>query len=196
MATGAALTGSAAAFAWAPRGLSPRLGGRECAAVTLALAAVGGVAWSLAPGEASARAALAGLVQVAAATVWLDLRLRLIADLYSLAVALAAVAGGLAPGWPAALAGAGVGAGLLAGVRALVGARLGREAMGWGDVKLAAALGLVLGPLPLLWTVAVAAAAGAAAGLLAGRGGGEPRIPFGALLAPAGAAAAWLARGS
>ncbi len=179
-------------LAWAPRGLSPRLGGRECAAATAVLAVMGAAAWLAAPGDVPARAALAGLVQTAGATVWLDLRLRLIADLYSAAVVLAAAAEP-APDWPLALAGAALGAGLLAGVRAAVSARLGREAMGWGDVKLAGALGLLLGPLPLLWTVAVAAGAGAVAGLLLRRRGAEPRIPFGALLAPVGVAAAWLA---
>ena len=133
-------------------------------------------------------------METALALAVFDARTLLIPDLYAAAFAVAGLAGPLSPGLGPALAGAALGAGLLAGVRAVVGRALGAEAMGWGDVKLAAALGCWLGPVPLLWTVAVAAGAGAAAGLALARRRPAPRIPFGAFLAPAGVAFAWAAR--
>lgn len=43
----------------------------------------------------------------------------------------------------------------------------GREGLGWGDVRLAALIGAVLGPWPGLWaTLGIASALGAAAGLI------------------------------
>ena len=190
----AALLGWAVALAWVPARLWPRLSLREGGAATVGLAAIGAATWLWAPANALPPWVVAMLAQTAAAVAWLDIRRRLIADLYSVAVAALALATGPPLGWLAALGGAALGAGLLAGVRAAMGARLGREAMGWGDVKLAAALGLLLGPVLLLWTVAIAAGLGAAAGLVMRRSGDrEPRIPFGALLAPVGVAACWWA---
>lgn len=177
---------------WMPARLWPRLSLAEGARAAVALAAVGTAVWLAAPATA-VRLALALLVETAAAIAWLDVRRRLIADLYSLAVAALALLGGLGPGWAAALEGAFVGAGLLAAVRAAAGARLKREALGWGDVKLAGALGLLLGPVMLLWVIAAAAGAGAIVGLWLRRREREPLIPLGALLAPAAAGVAcWL----
>ena len=159
-----------------------------------ALALVGLAALALGPGDMLERAARALLVQCAVALAVFDARHLLIPDLYSAAFALAGLAGPLSPGLAAGLAGAAVGGGLTAGVRLAAGRALGREAMGWGDVKLAAALGALLGPVPLLWTLAGAAGLGAAVGLVLRRRRGTDAVtPFGALLAPAAVAALWLA---
>ncbi len=163
--------------------------------VAALLTAAGWAVLALGPsGAPPARAEFALLAETALALAVFDARTLLIPDLYSAAVALAGCVGPLSAGWPTALAGAGVGAVMLAAVRWAVGRAVGREAMGWGDVKLAAALGALLGPLGLLWTVAAAATAGAAAALLLRRGGAPARIPFGAFLAPAGLAVAWAGR--
>ena len=131
------------------------------------------------------------VVETVLALAVFDARRLLIPDLYSAALALAGLAGPLSPGLAAALAGAAVGAGLTGGVRLLAGRALGREAMGLGDVKLAAALGALLGPLSLLWTMAVAAALGAAVGLVLRRRAPDAPVPFGTLLAPVGAVFLW-----
>lgn len=181
-------------LAWAPRGLASELEARTCAWATLAFALTGVAALAFAPGGASERLLLALLVQAAAALAAFDLRFRLIPDLYTLALGAAGIAGPLAPGLAASVVGAAVGGGLLAAARWIVGRRLRREAMGLGDVKLAAALGVLLGPTPLLWTTTIAAALGAAAGLLMLRRTREPLVPLGALLAPVGVAVLWMGR--
>lgn len=115
------------------------------------------------------------------------------------AALLAAMVGGDPEG---ALAAGLAGAALLAVVYAAVlwlGSRaFGQDAMGWGDVKMAAVVGLWLGPGGGLAAAAAAVATGAAVGLLvlawhrlAGRAAKHLEIPFGPFIA-AGALAALL----
>ncbi|MCH7493713.1 prepilin peptidase [bacterium] len=115
----------------------------------------------------------------------------------------AAFLGAMAGGDPERAVGAGLaGAALLAAVYAGVlwlGSRaFGRDAMGWGDVKMAAVVGMWLGPRDGLAAAAVAVVAGAAVGLsvlawhrLAGRPARHLEIPFGPFIA-VGALAAHL----
>lgn len=93
---------------------------------------------------------------------------------------------GLTGGWPQiAIAGLGGGLGfllfLLAGVAAVL--LLGREGLGWGDVKLAALAGLAVGFPLVVPAMMVAAVIGAAAALAARRWAGRATVPFGPALA-------------
>lgn len=178
---------------WAPRRLAGSRPAWPVGAAAMAglLLAAGLAALAIGADGAWERAERALLVQTALALAVFDARHLLIPDLFCAAFALAGLAGPLSPGLPAALAGAAAGAGLTAGVRAAAGRTLGREAMGWGDVKLAAALGALLGPVSLLWALAVAAGLAAAVGLARrGRGEAASLTAFGAWLAPVGVA--WL----
>ncbi len=179
---------------WAPRGLAGtrRPWPAGLGATAAVLLACGALALAAGSGADAARIERALLVQTAVALAAFDARHLLIPDLFSAVFALAGLAGPLSPGLAVALAGAAVGAGLTALVRAAAGRALGREAMGWGDVKLAAGLGAVLGPVSLLWALAVAAGLGAAVGLIQRRRSGPERVPLGALLAPVGVACLWL----
>lgn len=181
----------AAVLVWAPRRLAPNVGLRAGWTETAALGLLGAVTLVLTgsrPGEALE---IALLVQTAAALAIFDLRWLLIPDLHSLALAVAGVFGPLSPGWSAAAIGGLVGAGLLAGVRWAAGRWLEEEAMGFGDVKLAAALGVLLGPQALLWTIALAAGLGAGLALALRRRHGRLRVPLGAFLAPVGVGVLW-----
>lgn len=125
----------------------------------------------------------------------IDVRRRTIPNRLTLAGAVVALALAAASGDPGAatqrlLAGAGAGGFLLA-------AALARpDGMGMGDVKLAAVLGLFLGPaVAIALLVALLGGALAGAWVLARHGAARARaatIPFGPYLA-LGAAIAWLA---
>ncbi len=171
-----------AAAALAPAVLSADPDGR--AAPLLVLVAVLGWWWAVVavvrsdlrdftiPDGASLAIAALGLA-VAAGTPWLAGDDAAVAALSGLA-ALATGAAGFA-------------------TFALVGAlfrRLGRDALGFGDVKLAGASAIWLAPADAALALEIAAL-GAVAALLATRGGGSLRdtaVPFGAFMAPA----AWL----
>ncbi len=130
-----------------------------------------------------------------AALAVIDARWLLIPDLHVVLLMVLALVGPLASGPLAALGGAVLGAGLLWGVRALFLRLRGIEAMGLGDVKLMAALGALVGPLPVLWVIVAACALGIVWGLVRSRGriGQAPPAPFGAMAAlPALAVLAWL----
>lgn len=111
---------------------------------------------------------------------------------------LGALAGRFAPGWlgdgpphyppsPAyALAGAALGYGLLEAVVRIGRVAFGKEAMGGGDVLLAAAVGMLLGPGRRFWTFfLIAVFSGGLFGLglmLTRRAGRHDEIPFGPYL--------------
>lgn len=194
----AALAPATAALVLIPRRMAREAGWLSTLRVLIvagvALLLLGEAVLAFAPGPVLARLEWALLVETALALAAIDLRLLLIPDLYSALIAAAGCLGPLSPGLASALAGAMVGGGLMAATRALAGRWLGTEAMGWGDVKLAAALGALLGPLGLLWTVAIASTLGSVAGLLARRRRTPTRVPFGAFLAPVGVAVAWAGR--
>ena len=59
----------------------------------------------------------------------------------------------------------------------------GREAMGWGDVKLMGSLGLLLGPSGTLVALGIGFVSGAVVGLLARLGRKDREVPFGPFLA-------------
>ena len=127
-------------------------------------------------------------------------RVPLVPDVLSLALAatglgFALAAAGRVDFWPAlgtCLAGAALGGLILFALRWVWFRLRGVEAIGLGDVKLAAAIGFWLGPFDLPYAILVAAVAGIALATLAGRlgtsGAADGRLPFAAFLAPA----AWL----
>lgn len=89
-----------------------------------------------------------------------------------------------------AAVGAAVGGGLIWGIGALGTALYRKEAMGWGDVKLLAALGAFVGPLHAVAIVFIGSAIGGVIGVgLLAAGAVERRgyIPFGPFLAAAAA---------
>ncbi len=146
----------------------------------------------------AARFLTAALVMVLCAIVYADLRYLVIPDLYSLAILGGGVALNLAApvarapgGWVEMLIGAVLCGGFL-GVVAWAFKRVTSvEGLGFGDVKLAAALGAMLGPQAGIWAITVSSAAGAAIGLVLqarSKTKGETLyFPYGAPLALAGA---------
>ncbi|HLY81326.1 MAG TPA: A24 family peptidase [Caulobacteraceae bacterium] len=183
---------AATALAIGPQGLLTEVSGEQPTwrrALGLALpAAVAGFA-ALAACAALGRPLIAG--QLAAAAVCLaavlvvDGRWFVIPDVYVVALAILGLAGASQIGWAMAAIGAALGGGLLAGVRwaFLRFARI--EGLGFGDVKLMAAVGLVVGPAGVLWVVIWASALGAIWILLRGRTaeGRRQMAPFGACAA-------------
>jgi prepilin signal peptidase PulO-like enzyme (type II secretory pathway) len=111
------------------------------------------------------RTALAAAGMCALALAYVDLRLLVIPDLYSLGLAALGLTGPLSPGLATALIGGLASGGLVLAVYLAWRFAAGREGMGLGDVKLAFALGCLLGAQPALEAIAVAALLGAAAGL-------------------------------
>ena len=112
-----------------------------------------------------ARAVGAGLLVAAAA--WTDLRTGRIPNaLTASGLGLGLVLAGAVsiPSLGMALLGAGLAAASLAAVRGLGFVLVRQPGMGWGDIKLAAALGACMGPLAL-WALYLAAVAGAIVGL-------------------------------
>ena len=128
------------------------------------------------------------------ALLWIDLEFQLLPDALTFPGTLLALAAALlAPaGWQRgaheALLGVAAGSGLLWAL-AWLWLRLRKiEAMGGGDIKLAAMFGIVLGWKLALLTLLVAALAGTLWGgllIARGEGHGKTALPFGALLAPA-----------
>jgi prepilin signal peptidase PulO-like enzyme (type II secretory pathway) len=120
-----------------------------------------------------------------AAVLVVDGRWFVIPDVYVVALAILGLAGASQTGWAMAAIGAALGGGLLAAVRWAF-LRWGRiEALGFGDVKLMAAIGLLVGVANVLWVIILASAIGAIWILLRGRSadGVRQMAPFGACAA-------------
>jgi prepilin signal peptidase PulO-like enzyme (type II secretory pathway) len=194
---------AALAGAWSVTGLAPALPTRpgvERLARALGYLALGLLLERLLPfAEASATLAASATVLVIAAAET-DLRAMVLPDLTSAGLAAVGLAFAALPGDPGLLyrlVGCALGAGMLAGAAWWSKRRSGVDGVGLGDIKLAAALGLLLGPELLPIAVAVAALGSlAVVGLIrlapAGRlpqVEGRDALPFGAPLALSGAAA-------
>jgi leader peptidase (prepilin peptidase)/N-methyltransferase len=163
-----------------------------------ALFIAGALLFAIFPGPAPApRFLTAALAMVCGAIVYADIRYLVIPDLYSAAIAAGGIVLNLLypasrgpQGWIEMAAGAAVCGGLL-GLVAFVWKRAAKvEGLGFGDVKLAAALGALLGPLAGVWAITVSAAGGAALGYaLMARSKKKDVLlfPYGAPLALAGA---------
>lgn len=198
-----ALALAALAAAWSVTGLAPAFPGRlraERLARALGYLALGLAAERLLPLEGAAATLAAAALVLALAAAETDLRAMVLPDLASAGIGLAGLAFALLPGDPGLiyrLAGGALGAGLLAGAAWWSKRRSGVDGVGLGDIKLAGALGLLLGPELLPMAVAVAALGTlAVVGLIrlapAGRlpqVDGRDAAPFGAPLALAGVAA-------
>lgn len=124
------------------------------------------------------------------ALFWIDLDFQLLPDVLTLPGALLGIAAALTieGGARHALLGVIVGSGALWLLRWGYSLVRGIEGMGFGDIKLAAMFGAVLGWQLTLLTLFLAALAGSIWGvILISRkaGGGKTALPFGSLLAPA-----------
>ncbi len=139
--------------------------------------------------DGRAQIALVSLAGVLAAVVLLDVDYFIIPDLYVIVIVGLALAGPLAQTPVLALAGAAVCGGLLGLVRWSWMRWAGEEGLGLGDVKLAAALGALLGPIDSLTVVAAASGLAALTHLLMRRRAERdpdsppPWMPLGAFLA-------------
>ena len=141
------------------------------------------------PASSWLAAALSLLVIACVAVAFYDAAFLLIPNVLTLGIALAAVlfwrAGTATPSlWGAALCG-----GLLAAVARAWHIAKGADGLGQGDIKLAAAFGLVLGIQAGIWMVAAAASSGALWAIVMSRlnpARDVPLIPFGLFLALAG----------
>lgn len=124
------------------------------------------------------------------ALVWTDLEFQLLPDALTFPGTVLGLAAALQ--WPDgarhALFGVVLGSGLLFALGWIWLRFRGVEGMGYGDVKLAAMFGVVLGWQQTLLTLFLAALAGSAWGgilMARGRAHGRTELPFGTLLAPA-----------
>lgn len=177
-------------FAEAAGGAAPSR--RQEALLAAGLLAVGiaaFMAWR--EGDAAQRLAFAIALMALAGIIVADLRYLTIPDLYSGAVAVTAFFGPLFDGVMQALGGAALCGGLLGIVAWVWKRRTAVEGIGFGDVKLAAAIGLLLGPQWGILAISASATAGAVVGLIlqARRKDedGPMLFPYGAPLALAGA---------
>ncbi len=141
-------------------------------------------------------ALLAGSVFVLllAAVIWIDARRLVIPDPLNAAIFTTGVGAALWTGQPSPLSAAAAsvgGAAALWLVREGVSRRVGREAMGLGDVKFVAAAGVWIGLAALPAMLFIASAAGLAYALVR-KGADDARIPFGPFLAIGAGAARWL----
>ncbi|HET9161594.1 MAG TPA: prepilin peptidase [Caulobacteraceae bacterium] len=162
------------------------------AVLGLALAGLGIGVFLAAPGDAPlVRMLTAAAIMAMAAIVYADLRFLIIPDVYSLTLAAIGLIGPLSPGVLPAFAGAAICGGLLALVAWAFRKRTDVEGMGFGDVKLAAAAGALLGPEQGLWAIAASAVVASLTGLVWKRmrkSEAPLMIPYGAALALAAGA--------
>ncbi len=128
---------------------------------TLLASACAGALYAL--GVSLENAAFAGGIAIICALIAeTDRRHFLIPDPLVLALLGLAALAPFAPAWPVQLIGAAIGGGLLLAVRQGYHAVRGADGLGLGDVKLAAAIGALLGPHSALIVIGVAALATAA----------------------------------
>jgi leader peptidase (prepilin peptidase)/N-methyltransferase len=145
-------------------------------------------------GEPWGRVFLALALMVLAAVVYADLRFLIIPDAYSIMLALLAVIGPIAQALAVSIPGAILCGGLLYGVAYLFKRSTEVEGMGLGDVKLAAAIGALLGMELGVWAIAISAIGAGAIGLTMRTLAHKERsiepmmLPYGAALALVGAA--------
>ncbi|MHB2165337.1 prepilin peptidase [Alsobacter sp. R-9] len=144
-------------------------------------------------GEVTALAAEALFLGLMAAVVWIDARRMIIPDGLNAAILAIGIAAVLLTGFPSPLMaalGAAVGGAAMALVRLAVSRRVGREAMGLGDVKFVTAAGVWVGLAALPAMLVVASLTGLAVALLRRRRhGASPEMPFGPFLAVGAVAA-------
>ena len=145
--------------------------------------------------------ALVTLAAVLGSVMVLDIAYYIIPDIYVVAIVGLAFLGPLAQAPSLALGGAALCGSLLGGLRWIWKRFADEEGLGFGDVKLAAALGALLGPIDALTVVAVASGLAAVTHLLAHRRVGrapdaQPQwMPLGAFLAATSLArVAWAVR--
>lgn len=148
---------------------------------------------ALLPGNTALALGLALLATALAAMAAVDLEHLIIPDLHVAMIAGLALVGPLAPPLTQALMGAGVGGGLLWLVRFGYRRMRGQDGLGFGDVKLLAAIGGLTGPRDVLWVVVGGAVIGIVLLLLRGRDW-EGAAPLGTAVAAPALAAALLAR--
>jgi leader peptidase (prepilin peptidase) / N-methyltransferase len=176
-------------FTEAAGGVPPKARGEGLLA--LGLLAVGVAVFESGLGGAPLQSVcLAAAMMAFGGVVYSDIRFLVIPDLYTVVVAIAAFAGPLAPTYLEAFLGAVICGGLLLVVAWIWKRRTAVEGLGFGDVKLAAAIGAMLGPERGLWAITISAAGGAVLGLIVtlARRKDEPlKFPYGVPLALAGA---------
>lgn len=132
---------------------------------------------------------LAIVMLLSTAVIVYDFRYLIIPDLLSLALALCGLWQGIGSTdpWLNNALEAGLGALVCGGLLGLVAwawrRQKGSEGLGFGDIKLAAAYGLMLGPIAGAQMVAGAALSGAVFGLVQRARPGSDLIPFGVFLA-------------
>ena len=188
---GAAIVAAAACLAGlAPQrllaGASARSpGGTLGAVVASGVSGLGVYALFAARGEWEVGCALGVATACLAAIALVDACVLLIPDLHVLVLAVLAFVGPLAIDVRTALVGALVGGGLLWLVAEAFRRVRGVQGLGFGDVKLMAALGALTGPVTVLWIVVAASILGAL--WIVGRNGwridGSGPAPFGAAAA-------------
>lgn len=165
-------------------------------AALIAGACVAGLTMTGVPGENAAFAAATMLICALIAET--DRRHFLIPDALVFALLALASLAPFAPAWPTQIVGAVLAGGLLFAVRQGYHGLRGGDGLGLGDVKLAAAIGALIGPQSALIVIAVAALATAALLLRAPQT--QPALtpraaPFGIALAAATAIATLLRAG-
>lgn len=191
------ILGLAALLVLMPRGLFAEAGDvRPSRRLEIALAtglAATGAAVVYAGGDADPwrRIALAAAVMTLAGVVYADLRFFIIPDLYSAVLGLLALFGPISLGVRPALLGAVVCGGLLAAVALAWKRSTDVEGIGFGDIKLAAAIGGLLAIEHGLWAIAGSAVCAALIGyglraLRRGKDDEPMMLPYGAALALAG----------
>jgi leader peptidase (prepilin peptidase)/N-methyltransferase len=160
-------------------------------AVTGALFGAAGFAFGITPWAFVSAALLAALVAI----TMIDLERQIIPDVISLPGILAGLLANLATGhvsWLESLLGIVLGGGVFWAIAVAGSWWSGQEAMGGGDIKLAAMLGAFLGWKVLLLSLFVSAVGGgilAAALMGTGLRGRKDPLPFGPFLAAGGAVA-------
>jgi leader peptidase (prepilin peptidase) / N-methyltransferase len=193
----------AAALVLTPRPLFAELGAappprRLELTLGLGLATLGSAVALAGPGADTLDKALLALALMAlAAVIYADLRFLIIPDVYSLALAGLALIGPLSPGLTEALLGAALCGGLLGLIAWMFRRSSEVGGMGLGDVKLAAAVGGLLGAERGLWAIAGSAIAAALIAIAFQRlrkSEGRLFIPYGAALSVAAGAMLILGR--